>query len=202
MNVELGVRGGGERFSYSAAAFHVEVTDALIPFEVPTEPSRQFFRNAGETRHRGLELAVAARPVNRVTVRAAYTLADYEFQDFQTADGDFRGHDIPGVPPHKVYGSVRVAAPSGFWLATDYNVASAYFVDDANTAQTDAWFTADVRGGWEGVVGAWRVAPFIGVLNVLNEEYVGSITVNASFDRYFEPAPPRNAYMGVELSRF
>ena len=37
-------------------------------------------------------------------------------------------------------------------------------------------------------------------MNVFDEQYVGSITVNAGFGRYFEPAPPRNAYIGLEIS--
>ena len=89
---------------------------------------------------------------------------------------------------------------SGLWFATDYNVSSSYYVDDANTVENKGWFTADLRGGWEGVVAGWRLAPFVGVLNVSNKRYVGSITVNAGFGRYFEPAPPRNGYVGLEIS--
>jgi iron complex outermembrane receptor protein len=200
VSVEAGLRGGGARFSYSASAFHVEVRDALIPFEVPSEPSRQFFQNAGETRHRGLELGVTVRPVDQVTVVSSYTLADYEFEDFETEDGNFDGNDIPGVPGHRFYGSIRVALSSGIWFATDYNVSSSYYVDDANTAENDGWFTTDLRAGWEGMLSGWRLAPFIGVLNVFDERYGASITVNAGFGRYFEPAPPRNVYVGLEIA--
>ncbi|MCH8934684.1 MAG: TonB-dependent receptor [Gemmatimonadetes bacterium] len=200
VNFEVGVRGGGGLFTYSASAFHVNVKDALIPFEVPSVPSRRFFRNAGKTRHRGLELAATVRPIDLLTVVTAYTLADYEFKDFRTADGNFDGNDIPGVPGHRFYGSVRVTMQSGLWFATDYNVASSYYVDDANTAENKGWFTADLRGGWEGVVAGWRLAPFVGVLNAFNKRYVGSITVNAGFGRFFEPAPPRNVYLGLEIS--
>ena len=200
VNFEVGVRGGGGLFSYSASAFHVNVKDALIPFEVPSVPSRRFFRNAGKTRHRGLELAATVRPIDLLTVVTAYTLADYEFKDFRTADGNFDGNDIPGVPGHRFYGSVRVTMQSGLWFATDYNVTSSYYVDDANTAENKGWFTADLRGGWESVVAGWRLAPFVGVLNAFNKRYVGSITVNAGFGRFFEPAPPRNVYLGLEIS--
>jgi iron complex outermembrane receptor protein len=59
---------------------------------------------------------------------------------------------------------------------------------------------SNLRGGWEGVVGGWRVAPFAGLLNLFDENYVGSVVVDAGFGRYFEPAPPRNAYVGIELT--
>ena len=200
VSVEVGVRGGGGRFSYSASAFHVDVNDALIPFEVPSEPTRRFFQNAGETRHRGLEFAATARPIDRLTLVAAYTLADYEFVDFRTPDGALDGNELPGVPPHKLYGSIRTVLPSAaVWLAADYHVASDHFVDDANTVENDGWFTIDIRGGWDGEIAGWRLSPFVGVLNVFDERYVGSVTVNAGFGRFFEPSPPRNAYVGLEI---
>ncbi len=104
------------------------------------------------------------------------------------------------MPRHKLYGSLRVTSPTGVWAATDYNLASSYFVDDSNSAENDGWFTMDVRGGWDGEVNGWRIAPFVGVLNVFGERYVGSITVNARFGRFFEPSPPRNVYAGLEIS--
>ncbi len=204
VSVELGVRGAGADgvLEYSVALFNIEIEDALIPFEVPNEPSRRFFQNAGSTRHRGVELSATLRPAQGVTFVSAYTLADYQFVDFQTASGTFDGNDIPGVPRHNFYGSVRLTSPTGWWLATDHHIASAHFVDDANTAtsKNDGWFTTDVRMGWQGNAGGWRLAPFAGVLNVFDEDYVGSVSVNAGFGRFFEPSPPRNVYVGLELS--
>ena len=106
------------------------------------------------------------------------------------------------MPRHKFYGSVRLTSPAGWWLATDHHIASTHFVDDANTAasKNDGWFTTDLRVGWEGNAGSWRLAPFGGVLNVFDAAYVGSVSVNAGFGRFFEPSPPRNVYVGLEVA--
>ena len=203
VSAEIGVRGFGIGgvLEYSAALFNAEVRDALIPFEVPSEPSRQFFRNAGSTRHRGVELSAVLRPVRGVTFVSAYTLADYQFVDFElTPLLNFDGNDIPGIPRHKLFGSVRLTSTTGWWVATDHELATSHFTDDGNTTENDGWFTTDLRAGWEGAVGGWRLSPFFGVLNVFNEWYVGSLSVNAGFGRFFEPSPPRNAYVGVEVS--
>jgi iron complex outermembrane receptor protein len=202
-NIELGFRGRHENiFRYSAAVFQAKVRDELIPFEVPTVPGRSFFQNAGSARHRGVELEAVARPAPSLTVISAYTFADYRFTDFVTEDGTFDGNRLPGVPRHNLHWSVRVDTPPGFWVASDQTISSSYYADDANTpdAENDSWFITNLRGGWEGNVGGWKVAPFAGVLNLFDERYVGSVTVNAGFGRYFEPAPPRNAYVGMELS--
>ena len=58
-----------------------------------------------------------------------------------------------------------------------------------------------MRAGWDGRVGPWRVAPFAAVQNLLDARYIGSVSVNAGFGRFFEPAPGRNAYVGIALRR-
>ncbi|HKN66260.1 MAG TPA: TonB-dependent receptor, partial [Gemmatimonadaceae bacterium] len=45
------------RFQYDLALFETEVRDELIPFEVPGGNGRTYYRNAGRTRRRGLELS-------------------------------------------------------------------------------------------------------------------------------------------------
>src|SRR5690349_15366729 len=58
-NYEVGVRGDvAGRLNYSVALFQADVRDELIPFQVPlpAAPGRVFYRNAGRSRHRGVEL--------------------------------------------------------------------------------------------------------------------------------------------------
>jgi len=40
-------------------------------------------------------------------------------------------------------------------------------------------------------------SPFIGVNNAFNHLYVSSVVINAARDRYYEPAPRRNFYLGL-----
>jgi len=62
--------------------------------------------------------------------------------------------------------------------------------------------TTGIRAGWEGNVGRVSLRPFVSVLNVFNEAYVGSVVVNAFGGRYYEPAPGRNAIIGMEVGAF
>ncbi|GBD31058.1 Ferrichrome-iron receptor [bacterium HR33] len=202
VNYELGLRGRlSDRFQYSLAAFRADVTGELIPFEVPGEPGRRFFRNAGSSRHRGLEAGVTARLPFGLTLLAAYTFSDYRFVDFKTERGVFDGNRIPGVPLHQLHWSVRYYGPAGYWLALDNTHVSSYYVDDANTeaSQVSPWTNSVLRSGWRTSVGLWEVKPFLGVSNLLDHRYVGSAVVNAQFGRYYEPAPGRTLYLGLEL---
>jgi iron complex outermembrane receptor protein len=203
LNVELGARG---RLSgivgYSLSAYQAQVRDELIPFEVPGDPGRRFFQNAGSARHRGLEAGMALQPVPTMTLVAAYTLAVFRFQEFRTATDTLDGNDIPGVPRHYGHVSLRYQGPRGFWGAVDATASSGLFVNDLNTVRTDGWRTLGLRIGWEGRLGSYRVSPFAAVQNALDERYIGSVSVNAQFGRFFEPAPGRNGYVGLEIRGF
>ena len=197
---EVGARGTlGAWGSYGLGAFHTAVRDALIPFEVPGAPGRQFFRNAGSARHRGIETQLTLHPAPWATFVSSYTYGDYTFRDFQTEDGSFDGNRIPGVPEHHLYTSGQITSSRGLWVALDNRTASGMFADDANEAEVDGWSIFDVRVGWDGTVGGWSIEPFGGIRNLFNERYIESAVVNAGFGRFFEPAPPRNAYVGLGI---
>lgn len=201
-NYEIGARGLlGAGLSYAIAGYVTDVRDELIPFEVPGSPNRRFFRNAGSARHSGIELQASARLRDVLTVIAAYTYADHTFEEFRTEADTLDGNRVPGVPRHYGYVSLRYEASWDGWVALDHTLSSTFFVNDDNTARNEAWHTTGVRAGWEGRLEAWRLAPFVGVTNVFDRRYVGSVVVNARGGRYYEPAPGRAVYVGVSIGR-
>ncbi|HXV85566.1 MAG TPA: TonB-dependent receptor, partial [Gemmatimonadales bacterium] len=200
-NWEAGIRGAVTSYlRYSVAAFNADVRAELIPFEVPGDPGRRFFRNAGSSTHRGLEADLTLRPVPGLSLVSAYAYSTSRFDDFSTATATFNGNALPGVPRHYLHWSLRYESALGGWMAVDNTHASGYYVDDANTVQTEPWWTVSGRAGWQVRVGSWRVAPFAGLLNAGDKRYAGSVAVNATFGRFYEPAPGRNAYLGVEIA--
>ena len=78
--------------------------------------------------------------------------------------------------------------------------SSGYFVNDTLDTRTKPWWTTNVRLGWDGTVGSLRLRPFVGFNNVFNLSYVGSVVINATQGRYYEPAPGRNLYVGFSLA--
>ena len=200
VNYEVGVRGRVSGVAdYSVSAYQADVRDELIPFEVPGAPGRRFYRNAGSSRHRGLELGITLRPGARLSIVGAYTYSDFRFVTFRTATDTLDGKAIPGVPAHHGSVSLRNRWGAGVWTALDVTAASSLYADDANTVSVAGWHTLAVRAGWDGRVGPWHLAPFLGVQHLLDARYDGSVSVNAQFGRFFEPAPGRNAYVGLEI---
>jgi len=51
------------------------------------------------------------------------------------------------------------------------------------------------------LVDGWEFATFLGLNNIFNEAYNNNIRINAFAERYFEPAPERNAYLGITVRK-
>ncbi len=204
-NVEVGAKGAmplgtAGAATWQLAAYSTRVRDALVPFEVPGAAGRQFYRNAGRARHRGVEAAAEAS-VRDVTMRAAYTLVDARFTEYVVRDTSYAGRRIPGVAPRRFdFGALWRLAGNRALIAADLRAQDRMPANDANRFSSAGYTLVDLRAtsGALRVAGA-SVAPFGGVTNVLDARYVTSVTANAAGARYFEPGAPRTLYIGVDL---
>jgi len=88
---------------------------------------------------------------------------------------------------------------AGFWAEVQQSYSSGYFVSDVQSTRTAPWWATNVRLGWEGNAGQVRLGPFLGINNAFNHLYVSSVVINAARDRFYEPAPGRNAYLGLTV---
>jgi iron complex outermembrane recepter protein len=195
VNYELGARGHAtEGISYSVAVFLGRVTDAIV--QQSEVGGRAFFRNAGKTHNDGAEVGLTVSPLSALTLSAAYTYARYRFS------GDsLDGNRLPGVPEHFWRLGVRTALPAGFYADADHTISTSVAADDANTIIVPAWGAGvtNLRLGWSGNIGTLRLAPFLGLNNLWDRRYIGSVTLNGVGGRVIEPAPRRVVYVGTEI---
>jgi len=176
------------------------VRDALIPFEVPDVPGRQFFRNAGRTATAGVEAGVSLEPLRQLRIDAAYTFTDARFRDYVVGEASFEGKRVPGIAPHRSEVTTTWRTPRG-WAAIDLRHQARLPVDDANGAWSRAYALADLRAGVDGIeAGQTRFSLFAGVQNLLATEYNASVVVNAFGRRYYEPGPARTFHLGGSVS--
>ncbi|MET0399287.1 MAG: TonB-dependent receptor [Longimicrobiaceae bacterium] len=191
----LGAWGAWELAAYTAA-----VRDALVPFEVEGAPGRQFFRNVGSARHRGVELGASLAPGAGVTARLAYAFTDARFRDYVAAGDTLDGNRVPGVAPHSLDARLGWVGAAGAFAEAEVRHASAIPVDDANRFRSPAYTVADLRAGWQGArLGRLRATPFLGITNLFDAEYNTSVVVNAFGRRFYEPGPGRTLYAGMSV---
>ncbi|HSG47457.1 MAG TPA: TonB-dependent receptor [Longimicrobiales bacterium] len=192
--LEGGARGTlGGRVGWEVVAFHTDLTDELIPFEVPTDPGRTFFRNAGESRYQGFEAALRVALDGGVHARMAYTRVDARFRG-----GELDGNRVPGRAPGLLEAVLGQDVGPGYWSA-DVRWSDAVPVNDANSAEADAYWEAGLRAGLHGLeMGSVRLAPWAAARNLFDEDFVSSVAVNAFGGRFYEPAPGRTFQLGIK----
>lgn len=200
MNYEVGLKGeAGEGLRYELAAFHIDVEDVIVPFEL--EGSGQtFYENAGTANHDGIEASVSMDILEGLAASLSYSWSDFTFGTFQGVDGQiYDGNRIPGIPRSLLQAGLRWEPRENVNLALDVIHASSFFADNANTVEAGDYTVADLRFEYRHRGSRLEIAPFAGINNLFDELYEGNIRINAAFGRYFEPAPERNVYVGVEL---
>ncbi len=202
--VEVGAKGLlWNRVYYDVALFALRVRHVAVPYE--NAAGITFFRDAGESHRRGLEFAFSAWLTEGLSARGSYTYASYRYHDFDSVDlgsGDVVSQDgnlEPNAPVNVAGLELRYEHPSGFFAIGSLRYFSKLWVDDANTATAPAATTSDLRLGWELRRGDLVVEPFLGVRNWTGTKFDDRIRPNATFGRYYEPAPRSNVYAGLEL---
>lgn len=205
--IEGGARGAvGTRFSYTLSVFQSSADDAIIQY-LETN-GRAYFRNAGRTRNRGLEAGVGVRAASWLDLSASYTRASYIFATYRVPRGavtdTLDGKTQAGIPEHFLRLIAR-AHWGALSLDADHTLSTALWADDRNTQRIPGWgrgvvnFRAAWSGPLEGVSRDLRVMPFAAVNNLLDESYIGAVTLNGAGARTIEPAPRRNFYFGLEM---
>jgi iron complex outermembrane receptor protein len=199
---ETGARGGLGRLTYDVSLFRSHISDAIIQFAETN--GRAFFQNAGSTQSTGAEVGLQAPLARWIDATVAYTWADYVFDEYRIVRGavtdTLDGNTTAGVPANFVRLGLR-SRVKGATVDADWTWSDKVWGDDANTVEVESWGSGrlDLRVAYEGTIGGQRVAPFVAVNNLLDQTYVGSITLNGAGGRVREGAPRRNWYAGFEL---
>jgi iron complex outermembrane receptor protein len=197
-NYEVGIKGERNGAYYELAVFHIDLTDELVPFELPTMPGRTFYSNAGKSERNGVETALSWQHERGFGADLSYTYSDFTFEDFVDESGnDIAGATLPGLPKHFGYAGVSYAGANGLLARLESVYSGKLYADNANATEVDSYVVTNFRASREFESGNWLVRPYIGVNNIFNERYFSNIRINAFGGRFFEPAPERNFYAGV-----
>jgi iron complex outermembrane receptor protein len=195
---EIGVKGVSTRaFQYNAAVFATSVHDELIPYDVPAGGGRRFFRNAGRTSRRGVELGGAAT-LGGLELGGAYTYANYRFVDFTVDTAHYAGNRIPGIPRQTLQVTASQRSALGT-LVTEATLADRMFVNDANSASAPGYAIVNARLLTHAALGLSGAEVTFGAQNIFDTKYISSVSVNAAGGKFYEPGSQRSLYIGVSL---
>lgn len=206
-SMEAGLKfAGSDDTRIEFALFRADTRDELAV--ATSAGGRTTFQNAGRARRDGAELSGSVPLAAGWRAQFAYTYLDAQFRDgFLTCVATpcamantavAAGTRLPGAPRNAAYLAVRWGGTSGWQARFDAQSVGAVTVDNSGGPRADAYtvFGASTGYAWQSAQGEGRV--FAGVANLFDRAYVGSVIVNETSGRSFEPAPGRSFLLGVE----
>jgi iron complex outermembrane receptor protein len=195
---EIGLKGlRAAGWQYNAALFATRVQDELIPYDIPASGGRRYFRNAGRTSRRGVELG-SAFTSGVLDLGGAYTYANYRFVDFTVDTAHYAGHRIPGIPRQTFQASAAIRSVLGT-LVAEATLADKTFVNDANSERSPGYAIVNARLVTIASSGLSGAEITLGAQNIFNRKYVSSVNVNAAGGKFYEPGSQRSIYVGVSV---
>lgn len=192
VSVEIGARRHGGPLTLDAGVFVAGIDGRISSFRTEEGGDRDFFRNAPRATQYGVELSAGIALPADLYAHASYA-------GLHAASGDEGDLRLPAVPPRQFSAALNWS-PGSARTGIVVESASGYFADDANLHRISGFTVVDLQAGFDRLtIGGASVSPFARLGNVLDAGYVRSVVVNASFGRYYEPAPGRTFEIGLTL---
>jgi iron complex outermembrane receptor protein len=213
-NYEVGLKAGTGAVRADLAAFYIQTEDELAVLQ--NSGGRTVSQNIGETNRRGFEAGLDATWGGGFTARLAYTYIRAVVGEaystcvaapcnplanpggplppnYKTVPA---GSHLPAVPENALYAGLRWNyAPLGFSTTIETLGRAKIYVDDRNSDAAAGFWVVNLRAGFEQDTQHWHFSEFGRIDNVANRNYVGTVIVNETNSRFFEPAPGRTAYI-------
>jgi len=197
-NIEIGFKSKNEHQSFEAVVFYIKTNDDLVPYELEDFPDRTFYRNAGSTKRKGLELSYLRDLSDKLRLSTAYTYSDFKYDSYEIPSGNFQDKELPGIPKHKANASL-LFQENGFTIKLEGNYIGDLYANDANSTEVNGYAIVNLSFGYKTQLGKIGLSPFMGINNLTNTKYNDNIRINAFGARYYEAAPGINIFGGLRM---
>ncbi|CAH3692328.1 TonB-dependent receptor PqqU [Klebsiella pneumoniae] len=196
--VEIGSKTRIGNGLFTAALFQTNTDNEIVVDS--SSGGRTSYKNAGKTRRQGMELGLDQQFGESWRLKAAWTWLDATYRTNVCDDASCNGNRIPGIARNMGYASFGYQPEQGWYAGSDIRYMSEIMANDENTAKAPSWTVVGLTTGYKWSYGRMDMDLFGRIDNLFDREYVGSVIVNESNGRYYEPAPGRNYGIGLNLA--
>ncbi|WP_064169812.1 TonB-dependent receptor PqqU, partial [Klebsiella pneumoniae] len=196
--VEIGSKTRIGNGLFTAALFQTNTDNEIVVDS--SSGGRTSYKNAGKTRRQGMELGLDQQFGESWRLKAAWTWLDATYRTNVCDDASCNGNRIPGIARNMGYASFGYQPEQGWYAGSDIRYMSDIMANDENTAKAPSWTVVGLTTGYKWSYGRMDMDLFGRIDNLFDREYVGSVIVNESNGRYYEPAPGRNYGIGLTLA--
>ena len=200
---ELGLKSDNALGKFTAAAFYTLTQDDIVPLK--NEGGKATFRNADQTLRQGIELSWQKDVWRDLTAQASYSYIDATFDkdtvDIAGISPIPNGNNIPGIAKNQAFLALGWKPETGLRAGVDVRYSDKVYVDDINSDTAPSYVVAAANIGYKWTVNDWAFNTFARVDNLFDKDYSGSVIVNESNKRFFEPAEGRNWSAGLSVTK-
>lgn len=196
--VEIGSKTRIGNGLFTVALFQTNTDNEIVVDS--SSGGRTSYKNAGKTRRQGMELGLDQQFGESWRLKAAWTWLDATYRTNVCDDASCNGNRIPGIARNMGYASFGYQPEQGWYAGSDIRYMSDIMANDENTAKAPSWTVVGLTTGYKWSYGRMDMDLFGRIDNLFDREYVGSVIVNESNGRYYEPAPGRNYGIGLNLA--
>jgi len=209
-NYELGTEWSlfNKSLSTNITLYRMNVKNLLVAQRVGED--QYIGKNAGETRHQGLELDLQYQEQLSRTLTfspyLSYTLNDHSFVDFVDGDNDYSGNPLTGVPKHRLSSGIDLRHTNGLLLNLNHQFVDEIPLTDANSVSSDSFNVFHAKLGYRTAISSHvNLGLNAGINNIFDSNYAQSVLINAvgfggAQPRYYYPGNARNYFGGVQLN--
>lgn len=201
-NIDLGLRwlSADKTWAADVALYQLRGKDEIVSYA--PAPGQSEPRNAGKTRHEGLEFGVRFQPASAWDAKLNGAFARHIYEQYQTSPTlIYDGKTLPAAPRWLVNAEVGFKPAKDWRIAAEVQHVGAYYMNNANTVRYPGHEVVNLRaqtrfGAWE----AWAA-----ITNALDAHYaevasssfsgVGAYTPNTQDT--FTPGAPRSLLIGA-----
>jgi len=206
-NFEVGAKAAWSRALHGTVAVFTSRTENDIVVRT-NAGGRSTFANAAATRRRGVEASVGWEPAPALSIYASMAAIRAEFSEpfFTCVAAPCTtptvrvpdGNRLPGVPSYTAYLETKYRSPVAD-VTLEWRAQSKLSVDDRNTDAAPGYAVFNLAIARTFAVGPTALRAFVRLDNVLDTRVIGSVIVNESNSRFFEPAPGRTWLAGLDV---
>lgn len=206
-NTEIGIKGSlfNDQILLDLSFYSFQLKNAIV--RRADVNGNEYFINAGATNQNGLEAMIKYILIKdskgkkyNIDFTNSFSFQPYRFIDYQQAGAVFNGNPITGVPKYMWVSTFNFAHKNGWAFNITANLTSKISLNDAATVYAEGYELLQAKLSKQIIWKQYQFQLFAGADNLLNQTYSLGNDINAVGNRYFNPAPIRNGYMGVRIN--
>ncbi len=197
-NLEGGIHYTAKNTKASLVYFYISTRNDLVAYELAAFQGRTFYQNAGSTKRKGIEFVLKQQFSPQFNAQITFNTSDFTYGNFTQNGENFSGNRLPGIPTS--FGALNLSYQWKNQLQLNYTKTyrGELFADNSNENKVEAFYRDDLSFRLPLKKLGAKTGFILGCTNLFNVLYSDNIRINAFGNRFFEAAPEREIYAGLQ----